>query len=84
MTQEEKDLLFKDISARLPYHVRVKVWLKDGTTEEGVLDLQHNYDNADGNARENQSNSRPNDLPNSRSLPSGFRRRNGVRKIYGL
>ena len=44
MTQEEdKELLFKDLSARLPYHVRLKVWLKDGTTEEGVLDLEHNY-----------------------------------------
>jgi len=43
MTQEEKDLLFKDLSARLPYHVRCKVWLKYGTTEEGPLDLEHNY-----------------------------------------
>ena len=43
MTQEDKELLFKDLSARLPYHVRLKVWLKDGTTEEGVLDLEHNY-----------------------------------------
>ena len=43
MTQESKELLFKDLCARLPYHTRVKVWLKDGTTEEGVLDLKHNY-----------------------------------------
>ena len=43
MKQENKELLFKDLSARLPYHVRVKVWLKDETTEEGVLDLEHNY-----------------------------------------
>ena len=43
MTREQKDLLFKDLSARLPYHVKVKVWLKDGTTEEGFLDLEHNY-----------------------------------------
>ena len=43
MTKEEKDLLFKDLCARLPYHIKVKVWLKDGTTEEGPLDLQHNY-----------------------------------------
>lgn len=43
MKQEDKNLLFPDISARLPYHVRVKVWLKYGTTEEGVLDLEHNY-----------------------------------------
>ena len=43
MTKEDKELVFKDLSARLPYHVRVKVWLKDGTTEEGPLDLQHNY-----------------------------------------
>ena len=43
MTQEEKELLLKELCARLPYHVRVKVWLKDGTTEEGFLDLQHNY-----------------------------------------
>jgi len=40
---EEKQLLFKDLCARLPYHVKVKVWLKDETTEEGALDLEHNY-----------------------------------------
>jgi hypothetical protein len=45
MTQEDKELSFKDLSARLPHHVRVKVWLKDGTTEEGLLDLEHNYGN---------------------------------------
>ena len=43
MIQEHKELLFKDLSARLSYHVRLKVWLKDGTTEEGFLDLKHNY-----------------------------------------
>ena len=43
MTQKDKELLFRDLSARLPYHIRVKVWLKDGTTEEGALDLEHNY-----------------------------------------
>lgn len=43
MTQEDKELLLKDICSRLPYHIRVKVWLKDGTTEEGALDLEHNY-----------------------------------------
>lgn len=43
MTQEEKEILFKDLCARLPHHTRVKVWLKDGTTEEGALDLEHNY-----------------------------------------
>lgn len=43
MKQEDKQLLFKDLSARLPYHVRCKIWLKCGTTEEGPLDLQHNY-----------------------------------------
>ena len=43
ITQKDRELLFKDLSARLPYHVRVKVWLKDGTTEKGVLDLEHNY-----------------------------------------
>ena len=43
MTQEHKELLLKDLCARLPYHTRVKVWLKDGTTEEGALDLEHNY-----------------------------------------
>lgn len=45
MTQEDKKLLLKDLSARLPYHVRCKIWLKDGTTEEGELDLEHNYGN---------------------------------------
>lgn len=43
MAQKNKELLFKDLCARLPYHTRVKVWLKDGTTEEGALDLEHNY-----------------------------------------
>ena len=43
MTKEEKDLLLRDLCARLPYHVRCKIWLKDGTTEEGPLDLEHNY-----------------------------------------
>jgi hypothetical protein len=43
MNKENKELLFKDLCGRLPYHVRVKVWLKDGTTEEGQLDLEHNY-----------------------------------------
>lgn len=43
MNKEDKELLLKDLSARLPYHVKVKVWLKDGTTEEGLLDLKHNY-----------------------------------------
>lgn len=42
MTHENKQLLFRDLSARLPYHVRCKIWLKDGTTEEGPLDLEHN------------------------------------------
>ena len=43
MTQEEKELLLKDLCVRLPYHTHTKVWLKDGTTEEGALDLEHNY-----------------------------------------
>ena len=43
MAQEEKTLLFQDLCARLPYHVKCKIWLKDGTTEEGPLDLEHNY-----------------------------------------
>jgi len=38
MTQgEDKKLLFIDLCSRLPYHVRLKIWLKDGTTEEGFL-----------------------------------------------
>ena len=45
MTQEDRELIFKELCARLPYHVKCKIWLKDGTTEEGLLDLQHNYDN---------------------------------------
>lgn len=45
MTREDKELIFKELCARLPYHVKCKIWLKDGTTEEGLLDLQHNYDN---------------------------------------
>jgi hypothetical protein len=44
MTQEDKELLLKDLCGRLPYHVRVKVWLKDGTTEEGFYDFEHNYE----------------------------------------
>ena len=43
MTQEYKELLLRDLTARLPDHVRCKIWLKDGTTEEGLLDLEHNY-----------------------------------------
>ena len=45
MTQEDKELIFKELCARLPYHVKCKIWLKDGTTEECLLDLQHNYGN---------------------------------------
>ena len=45
MTQEDKELIFNELCARLPYHVKCKIWIKDGTTEEGLLDLQHNYDN---------------------------------------
>lgn len=43
MTREDKQLVFQDLCARLPYHVRCKIWLADGTTEEGLLDLEHNY-----------------------------------------
>ena len=43
MTQEENQLLFQDLCVRLPYHVQCKIWLKDGITEEGPLDLEHNY-----------------------------------------
>ena len=43
MTIEDKKLLFKDLCARLPYSVKIKIWLKDGTTEEGTLALEHNY-----------------------------------------
>ena len=42
MTQE-KQLLFVDLCGRLPYGVKCKIWLKDKTTEEGVLDISHNY-----------------------------------------
>ena len=45
MTQEDKELIYKELCARLPYHVKCKIWIKDGTTEEGLLDLQHNYGN---------------------------------------
>lgn len=45
MTREDKEIIFKELCARLPYHVKCKIWLKDGTTEEGLLDLQHNYGN---------------------------------------
>ncbi len=43
MTRKERERVFADLSARLPYGVRVKVWLPTGTTEEGVLDLSSNY-----------------------------------------
>ena len=33
MTQEEKDLLLKDLCARLPYGVKCHIKIKDGTTE---------------------------------------------------
>ena len=45
MEKEDKELLFKDLCSRLPYHVKCKIWLEDGTTEEGLLDLEHNYGN---------------------------------------
>ena len=45
MTQDDKELIFKELCARLPYHVKCKIWIKDGTTEEGLLDLEHNYGN---------------------------------------
>ena len=45
MTQEDKELIFNELCARLPYHVKCKIWLKDGTTEEGALDLEYNYGN---------------------------------------
>ena len=45
MEKKDKELLLKDLCARLPYHVKCKIWLKDGTTEEGLLDLEHNYGN---------------------------------------
>jgi len=38
---QNKELVF-DLSARLPHHVRVKIWLKDGTSKEGFLDIEHN------------------------------------------
>lgn len=37
MTQEDKELLVKDLSARLPYGVRVKVTLFGGTSFEDTL-----------------------------------------------
>ena len=43
MNKEDRELVFRDLSARLPYGVRVKVRTKDGLIEEGVLDLAHNY-----------------------------------------
>ena len=43
MTESEKNILFNDVAGRIPHHVRVKIWLKDGSTEEGLLDVHHNY-----------------------------------------
>ena len=43
ISQKDKQLVFIDLCGRLPYHAHVKIWLKDGTTEEGFLDLEHNY-----------------------------------------
>ena len=43
MNKEDRELVLRDLSARLPYGVRVKVRTKDGLIEEGVLDLAHNY-----------------------------------------
>lgn len=45
MEKIDKELLLEDLCARLPYHVKCKIWLEDGTTEEGLLDLEHNYGN---------------------------------------
>jgi hypothetical protein len=43
MDIESKELVFKYLCMALPHHIKVKVWLADGTTEEGFLDLEHNY-----------------------------------------
>ena len=29
MKKEDKELLFKDLCSRLPYHVKCKIWLED-------------------------------------------------------
>lgn len=34
MEKIDKELLLKDLCARLPYHVKCKIWLEDGTTED--------------------------------------------------
>ena len=41
MTQEDKELLIKDLSARLPYMVKVKTLLKEPYTLKGLFDTEY-------------------------------------------
>ena len=41
MTQEDKELLLKDLCARLPYGVKVKTLLKEPYTLKGLFDTEY-------------------------------------------
>lgn len=41
MTQEEKDLLLRDLSCRLPYNVKVKTFVKESYTLKGLSDTEY-------------------------------------------
>lgn len=45
MTQEEKELLFQDICARLPYHPKIQIYFEDiagsGTFDEKLTDISY-------------------------------------------
>ena len=42
MTQEEKDLLLKDLCARLPYGVKVKTYIQEPYTLKGLFETEYN------------------------------------------
>lgn len=48
MTQEEKDLLLKDLCARLPYGVKIKTPSNCWTSEEEICELKEIFKSDDG------------------------------------
>ena len=48
MTQEDKDLLLKDLCGRLPYGVKIKTPSDCWTSEEGICELKEIFKGGDG------------------------------------
>lgn len=42
MTQKDKELLLKDLSARLPYGVKVKTYIQEPYTLKGLFETEYN------------------------------------------